>query len=112
MGHKLRSQLSNKIVDLYMYWQTKYQQQANMEDDEESDIKQILNNRVSNCSKVIIKLKDSGYKDKIMKECKELFYDEKFKEKLDDQRNLVGFENGIYDLNKGIFRGGLPLLIM
>ena len=107
MGHRLRSRLSNEIVELYMFWQVKYQQMANMED-EDSELYSILNNRVTNCSKVIIKLKDSSYKDKIMKECRELFYDEKFKEKLDDQRNLIGFENGIYDLSKGVFRSGLP----
>ena len=107
MGHKLRSQLSNKIVDLYMYWQSKYQQQANMED-EESEMHSILNNRVSNCSKVIIKLKDSGYKDKIMKECREYFYDKTFLEKLNEKKNLIGFENGIYDIEKGEFRDGSP----
>ena len=106
-GHKLRSRLSNEIVDLYMYYQNKYQQKANMEE-EGSDFENIYNNRVSNCSKVIIKLKDSGYKDKIMKECREYFYDNKFTEKLDDQKHLLGFENGVYDLNKSIFRGGLP----
>ena len=32
-GHKLRSRLSNEIVDLYMYYQNKYQQKANMEEE-------------------------------------------------------------------------------
>ena len=77
-------------------------------EEEGSEFQNIYNNRVANCSKVIIKLKDSGYKDKIMKECREYFYDNKFVEKLDDQKNLLGFENGVYDLNKSIFRGGLP----
>ena len=57
-------------------------------------LQNIYNNRVANCSKVIIKLKDSGYKDKIMKECREYFYDNKFIDKLDDQKHLIGFENG------------------
>ena len=106
-GHKLRSRLSNEIVNVYLYYQTKYQHLASQEE-EDSEFKNIYNNRVANCSKVIIKLKDSGYKDKIMKECKEYFYDNKFTDKLDDQKHLLGFENGIYDLNKSIFRGGLP----
>ena len=106
-GHKLRSRLSNEIVDLYMYYQTKYQESARLEE-EDSEWRTFYDNRVANCGKVIIKLKDSGYKDKIMKECKEYFYDNKFCDKLDDQKNLIGFENGIYDLNKSIFRGGLP----
>ncbi|MBD23925.1 MAG: hypothetical protein CMG46_02825 [Candidatus Marinimicrobia bacterium] len=107
MGHKLRSRLSSEIVDLYSHYQSKYQQLANLEEDD-SEFQNIYNNRVANCCKVIIKLKDSGYKDKIMKECKEYFYDKEFVEKLDDQKHLVGFENGIYDLNKSVFRGGLP----
>ena len=107
MGHKLRSKLSNEIVDLYPFYLTKYQEKARLEE-EESELRQIYDNRVTNCSKVIVKLKDSSYKDKIMKECREYFYDNKFCEKLDDQKHLLGFENGIYDLDKGIFRGGLP----
>ena len=107
MGHKLRSRLSNEIVDLYMHYQNKYQQLANTAE-EGTDQHFYMNNRVANCSKVIIKLKDSGYKDKIMKECKEYFYDKEFVEKLDDKKSLVGFDNGVYDLNKGVFRGGLP----
>jgi len=106
-GHKLRSRLSNEIVDLYMFYCTKYQQMAHLEE-EGSEFQNIYNNRVANCSKVIIKLKDSGYKDKIMKECREYFYDNKFTEKLDDKKHLIGFENGVYDLNKSVFRGGLP----
>jgi len=53
-------------------------------------------------------LKQAGYKDSIMKECKGLFTDEKFEEILDSHPNLLGFENGIYDLRLHEFRDGLP----
>ena len=106
-GHRLRSRLSNEIVDLYAFYLNKYQEKARLEE-EESEFRQIYDTRVANCGKVIVKLKDSSYKDKIMKECREYFYDNKFCEKLDDQKHLIGFENGIYDLNKSVFRGGLP----
>ena len=106
-GHRLRSRLSNEIVDLYAFYLTRYQEKARLEE-EESEWRSFYDTRVANCGKVIVKLKDSGYKDKIMKECKEYFYDNKFCEKLDDQKHLIGFENGIYDLNKSVFRGGLP----
>ena len=106
-GHILRSSLSREIVDLYMYYQHKYQQQTK-DLDEEDEMYQILNNRTVNISKVIIKLKDSSYKDKIMKECREFFYDKAFMEKLNDKKNLIGFENGIYNLETSEFREGLP----
>ncbi len=42
-----------------------------------------------------------GYKDNIIKELKIYCYNE---EKLDDREYLLGFENGVYDLEKNIFR--------
>ena len=111
-GHMLRSKLSAEIVEVYMHYQQKYQKEANDYPDDIDGVKDvrrvILDVLVTNCAKVIIKLKDSGYKDKIMKECKEYFYDKEFNEKLNEQKHLLGFENGIFDLNKLIFREGLP----
>ena len=106
-GHVLRSKLSSDIVDLYMYYQKKYQDELKTED-EDSDQSINLNNRITNICKVIVKLKDSSYKDKIMKECREYFYDKTFMEKLNDKKHLLGFENGIYDLERSEFREGVP----
>jgi P4 family phage/plasmid primase-like protien len=53
-------------------------------------------------------LKDTNYKDKVLKECREHFYVEKFEEKLDANPVLLGFENGVYDLEKHEFRDGMP----
>jgi P4 family phage/plasmid primase-like protien len=61
----------------------------------------------SNVMKIMLRLK-TGFKDKIMKECQRRFYDSKFEEKLDSNRHLIGFENGVYDLNNGYFRPGSP----
>ena len=107
MGHILRSRLSHEIVDLYQYYQLKWQKELNQlgEDDEWYSV---FNNRVANCCKVIIQLKDSGYKDKIMKESKEYFYDATFMDKLNANKSLLGFENGVYDLKGDLFRDGNP----
>uniref|UniRef100_A0A6C0L1X1 SF3 helicase domain-containing protein n=1 Tax=viral metagenome TaxID=1070528 RepID=A0A6C0L1X1_9ZZZZ len=106
VGHELRSKLSNEIVDVYNHYGLIYKTKSNEEDNEE--LKEMYDKRHTSALKVQIQLKDSSYKDKIMKECKEFFYDKKFSEKLNDQKNLIGFENGVYDLNKSVFRGGLP----
>ena len=43
-----------------------------------------------------------------MEELTYKFYDDKFYEKLDENRDLIAFNNGVYDLNKLEFRDGLP----
>ena len=55
-----------------------------------------------------LKLKVTKFKDDVLKECAELFYHERFEDKLNADVNLLGFENGIYDLARGEFREGRP----
>jgi P4 family phage/plasmid primase-like protien len=57
---------------------------------------------------IIRKLKTNSNKKSIMDECKRLFYNKQFKDKLDMNPYLIGFENGIYDLEKHQFRDGVP----
>ena len=101
LGHILRSKLSSEVVDLFEKYAAEYKSQIQEEGDN-------FDRRNTNCYKIILKLKDSSYKDKIMKECREYFYDKTFGEKLNSKLTLIGFENGVYDLTKSIFREGLP----
>jgi hypothetical protein len=64
--------------------------------------------KADNVMKIIHKLNKPGFKDGIMKECAKLFYDKKFTEKLDSKIHLIGFDNGVYDLNEARFRKGSP----
>jgi len=88
-----------------------------LEDFEESDpadkkVKDSLNKtykeKTSNIDKVIRSLKTSGFKSSVITECKSFFYQDKFAEKLDTNPALIGFENGVYDLEKMEFRDGHP----
>lgn len=53
-------------------------------------------------------LKVHSKKKNIMSECKEVFFDEGFQHKLNKNPYLVGFENGVFDIEKGEFRDGSP----
>jgi len=53
-------------------------------------------------------LKHSGFKDSVMREASDLFYRDKFEGRLDSHEDLIGFENGVYDLSTGVFRDGRP----
>ena len=55
-----------------------------------------------------LRLKKTTDKNNIMRESKELFYDESFLEEQDNNPYLLGFANGIYDFQEGCFRPGRP----
>lgn len=54
------------------------------------------------------RLKTTSFKDAVMKELKDHFYKENFESMLDEKPNLIGFENGVYDLDAREFRKGMP----
>ena len=57
---------------------------------------------------IINKLEDSTFKEKVMTECRFIAHDKNFLNKLDENINLLGFTNGVYELDTGEFRKGLP----
>ena len=107
VGHELRKRLSGEIVNIYSYYLRKYQAKA-MALPEGTNERKLQDMLVANCGKVISKLKDCGYKDKIIRECRELFYDAEFEEKKNSKLHLLGFDNGVFDLNEMVFRKGQP----
>jgi P4 family phage/plasmid primase-like protien len=54
------------------------------------------------------KLKTGNFKDAVMRECRELMYQPEFESQLDAKPHLLGFDNGVYDLEEGAFRDGCP----
>jgi P4 family phage/plasmid primase-like protien len=58
--------------------------------------------------KIVDKLKTESFKNAVIASAANRFIDEKFEEKLDSNPNLIGFDNGVYDLERGIFRKGIP----
>ena len=74
----------------------------------ESEKKASLNKYKNQISKLIIKLKDKNFKHSLLVEAGEYFHieDENFIHKLDANRMLIGFTNGVYDLENDEFRNG------
>jgi len=70
--------------------------------------KEELQNKRSHIDKIVKNLMNNNFKNTLMDECKCLFYDPKFEQKLDSNIELIGFENGVYDLEQGLFREGRP----
>lgn len=107
-GIMLRNKISNDLCEKYVQIiSDNYKEMLNnqqLTDEDKEDIKA----RNKEISSIITKLKTTSFKDNIVKECKELFYDIEFLNKLDENWYLVGFNNGVYDLKRGEFREGRP----
>jgi len=70
--------------------------------------KEELQQRRVKIDKIIGDLMNTRFKETLIKECSSLFYDKDFEQKLDSNINLLGFENGVYDLLADEFREGRP----
>jgi P4 family phage/plasmid primase-like protien len=57
-------------------------------------------------NKICMKLKTTKYKENVMKECRELFLDELFVKKVDEDRKLLACANGVFDMKNMVFRDG------
>ena len=58
--------------------------------------------------KAYAQLGDTTFINKCTEASKYLFYNGKFLSRLDENRTLLGFENGVYDLELSFFRAGRP----
>lgn len=105
-GVFLREKISNEIVQKYIE-QAKdiFTKLANVKDKAEEAM---YNARLKQITKLVGNLKSSPFKNNIMKECSEVFYDRRFKNKLDQNPYIIGFKNGVYDMKLNEFRAGRP----
>lgn len=102
----LKKRLGHDVLNEYLRTIIYYNQVACDQTDE--DKKDDYLKKAKSLTDVTYKLRDIGFKDKIIRECQVMFYDQLFVNKLDADPNLIGFENGVYDLSTGEFRDGRP----
>jgi P4 family phage/plasmid primase-like protien len=63
--------------------------------------------RKKQVDRIITSMKSAPFKNNVMREAMEVFYDRTFKDKLDQNPYLIGFKNGVYDLKNNLFREGV-----
>lgn len=68
----------------------------------------ILEKEREGYDKVYKRLKTTGFKANVMRECREQFFDESFNVKVDANKDLIAFNNGVFDLTTMEFRDGKP----
>ena len=116
-GHELRNKIEELEIPIMNEVKRIREQQHDLEmerkekedqnedpSDEQKKIKKLDKER-SLLMKEKLKLKDTPFRGKIMKECKDIFLDREFDSKKDKNTMLIGFNNGILDLIEGFRQG-------
>lgn len=104
-GLTLRSKLSHEFSNLYYNRLNQLTREKCEASEEEQDK---YAERIDKLGKIARGFSSNTTKTRIMNESIENFYDEDFIERLDNNPNLIGFDNGIYDLENDVFRSGKP----
>lgn len=106
-GIFLREKISSVIVNMFKESRRNVYAVEEQQAGDEADEKQ-MSEKVKQLTRIIKDLKNASFKDNVMKEAREVFYDKRFKDKLDNNPYLIAFKNGVYDLKEDIFRNGRP----
>lgn len=74
------------------------------------DTKVVKDNKekMDKCMRLAYQVKDNGFKMGVLKECARMFFDKDFEKKKDANCDLIGFENGVFDIKEMKFRDGQP----
>jgi P4 family phage/plasmid primase-like protien len=113
-SNSLRLKISNTFYDMYAEKLRQYMRKIftleSKPDKEKKDDEELekLKNQLKIGEKNIKKLKQCSDKNNIYKELAEIFYDKEFLVKMDKNKYLICFNNGVVDMKNKIFRQGYP----
>ena len=103
---ELKMRISEEVVQEYCNYAGKCNQIIQQITDPSQQETYITRGKIA--FDISLRLKDNTFKRHIIDCCADLFHDKKFFEKLDGNVNLIGFDNGVYDLENKLFREGYP----
>jgi len=109
-GTKLRERISDDNGIVMKKIKTKRRDIYNaLEDlDEKDPERKDCEKRLKKMNALITQCKSTTFKNNVMIECQERFYNEQFHNLLNKNPYLVAFKNGVYDFENDIFRDGHP----
>lgn len=102
-AHTLNVKLSTDLVNRFAKLSSYYMEKSTQVQGQESDL---YLKKSKDILELIKNLKKTAYKERLIKESCNLFYQKGFEGLLDQNCHLFGFNNGVYDLKNKIFRNG------
>ena len=106
-AYTLQLKLPTEVADTYRSYASYYQAKASSPDIEIEE-KERLDQVVISINKIVTSLKKVSFQVSVLSQCALLFAQEKIVENMDEKRNLLCFNNGVYDLDIDEFRDGRP----
>jgi P4 family phage/plasmid primase-like protien len=108
-GLSLRDKISKDLHDLIESKLFQLNNELNQyQGDENGDKIDFFKNKIKMVCAIKINLKKTVFKDHIMREASQEFYDEDFIKNMDMNKYLMCFNNGVIDFQNKIFRDGYP----
>jgi P4 family phage/plasmid primase-like protien len=103
--HTIITELNESMVNRYLSMHIAFSTRAmDVTGDEKSKFLELQ----QATTRIIGKLRSSTFKRQVIDELTTLFFNSKFLDKIDEERNLICFNNGVFDLENYIFRDGRP----
>jgi P4 family phage/plasmid primase-like protien len=93
--NELRARLSDDVRNHYIEADREFGRRITLAADAE---RQVLEEKRKGILKIETQLENASFKDNVLKECAEKFYDEEFISKLNCDPYVVGFANGVLEL--------------
>lgn len=103
-GYTLRNKLSEEVSHEFLMVADHFEQKA-AKDEENKDKHMEYRKQLID---IAHRLQTRRFLDNVMHECCPFFYEPDFESALDEKPHLIGFENGVYDLQDMSFREGRP----
>ena len=104
-GYSLTDKITSEFVNEYLKCNSElFNKMTEVEMHEKADIKK----QIDQNNLIINRINNESFLSTLMGTLARRFYVPNFSEDLDEKYDLIGFNNGVYDLKKGIFRPGHP----
>lgn len=104
-GYSLTSRITDEFVNEYLTLSSQLYQKATQCDPSQ---KMDIIKEAEKIQFLITRLNNESFLSILMSSLARRFYIPKFTEELDENYDLIGFNNGVFDLKKGVFRDGHP----
>ena len=106
-GCALRLAISREMYNLYQLYFVEVVAEMNQYDSNDKRYED-LSKKSKIIAEISVKLKKTNDKTNIFKEAAEIFYDDEFMRKMDENKYLLCFNNGVVDFKNKVFRDGYP----